>query len=80
MAALTAARKGKKVILIERNEYLGGGLTTGAAMTGFQNAVEGYPETCEVIRAFQASGAIGNAVPWNGLTMFPTNPDLIKLT
>jgi len=34
-AAITAARKGMKVLLIEKNGYLGGTLSSGIALLGF---------------------------------------------
>ena len=78
-AALTAANKGKTVLLIERNEYLGGSLVTGANLVGPEMPPEGFPQTGALLQELVRKGAVGETSPWQGLSTRPVNPDLIRL-
>ena len=78
-AALTAAKKGRKVLLIERNEYPGGSLVTGAGLAGPKEPPENFPRTRELLEFLRRKGAIGEPLPWCNEFIFPTNPDLLKL-
>ncbi len=78
-AALTAVNKGKTVLLIERNEYLGGSLVTGANLVGPEMPPEGFPQTGALLQELVRKGAVGEPSPWQGLSARPVNPDLIRL-
>jgi len=59
-AAITAARKGKRVVIVEKNGYLGGNLTIGIPPLGFlddrsRQCIAGFGE--EFIERLKAEGA-----------------------
>ena len=59
-AAITAARRGKKVVIVEKNGYLGGNLTIGIPPLGFldengRQCIAGFGE--EFINRLKADGA-----------------------
>ena len=85
VAALAAARQGKRVLLVERKGYLGGALASGLLILGFydlqkRKAVQGYAD--EFVERMRESGGCDgiyfsdmwhvSGVPLNGAIVKPT--------
>jgi len=83
-AAIAAARRGKKVLLIERQPFLGGMLASGVPLIGFidragNHVVKGIAQ--EIVDRMQEKGGTGGHVRvplQNSLTMM--NPNWARLT
>ena len=82
-AALTAARQGAKVLLAERNGYLGGGLALGIPILGFldskrRKVASGIGEEI-VDRLAAAGGSYGIKVDPHHNSLVTVHPDLFKI-
>lgn len=82
-AAVAAARKGKKVVLIERNEYLGGAAASGLGILGYidrkgKKALGGIAQ--EIIDRLAAyGGATGHYVCPVHNSISPVSPEFFKI-
>ncbi len=83
VAALSAARQGKEVLLLERKGYLGGVLGSGLAIYGFHDVnhkqvVKGYAhELVERLQAVGGSDGYELLELWHA-SMVAVNPALVK--
>lgn len=82
-AAVAAARQGAKVLLVERNGYLGGGLALGIPILGFldsrgRKVASGLGEQV-VDRLTAAGGSYGITVCPHHNSVVTVHPDLLKI-